>query len=94
MSLPNDDTIDQARSSGKIGSDSTSGRLSGDEGAENGTAWRREAWWAIDLFRFRAVVTHGEGEEDGSGPESGPDSDESSDSLLVSDIDDSQVCCP
>lgn len=98
MSLSNDDRIDQSRSDGNIGSDSTSGRGSGDEGSGNGTTFRREAWWAFDLFRFRVVIlliSHGEGDDkDSSGSELGPASDAVSDSSSISDVDDSRVCCP
>lgn len=56
---------------------------------------RRDAWWAFDLFRFRAVLLHGEDDDkDDSGSWSGSASDAVSGSLSVSDADNSRVRCP
>lgn len=80
---------------GNVGSDSISGRQSSDEGAGNGAALRRDAMWAFGLFRFRAVLLHGEDDDrDHSGPWPGSASDAFSGSTSVSDADDSRIRCP
>jgi hypothetical protein len=94
VGLSGEDMVDQAGSDDNTGSDSSLGRLSADESAGSGTALREE-YCLFDLFRFRALILnlHSEGEE-GSGPESGPDSDAGSESSSASEVKNSRVFCP